>query len=239
MMIILLGTEGFYRHALDSSEKILTTKRTLSNLDGGTTSNAPLGIPSNNPLLFTLSTSGGMNSLTVSFVEQVIDESLNGKDATWQKDLHEQGWHLRRAATPTEWRDLIKKTASTGTSTTTTTTTTFCDGEEEELSYQVPYFFGIGIYSREPHETSPILCGVITFYMAYSTWDARCVFLDRLDLPTPADANVEKTILRALANIAVRLQCGRLCWEVRFVLFSWRYLFVHSSHRNRSYHVLY
>jgi hypothetical protein len=193
--------------------KILTTKRTLSNLDGGTTSNANHGICFQQypRLIHTLSHFGGMNSLTVSFVEQIIDESLNGKDAPWQKDLHEQGWHLRRAATPTEWRDLIKKTAST-------TTTTFCGGEEEELSYPVPYFFGIGIYSREPHETS-FLCGVITFYMAYSTWDARCVFLDRLDLPHPTDPTVEKTILRALADIAVRLQCGRLCWEVRFVSF--------------------
>ena len=193
------------------------------NRNAGTTSNVTQGIASNNILdsYIHFPISAGMNSLTVSFVEQVIDESLNGKDAPWQKDLHEQGWHLRRAATPTDWKDLIKKTASTSTS----TTTTFCDGEEEELSYPVPYFFGIGIYSREPHET-PILCGVITFYMAYSTWDARCVFLDRLDLPTPVDTNVEKTILRALADIAVRLECGRLCWEVRFVsycivLFSW------------------
>jgi hypothetical protein len=188
----------------------MTTKRTISNLDGGTTSNARLGISFQQSSTFYTFHFGGMNSLTVSFVEQVIDESLNGNDATWQKDLHEQGWHLRRAATPTEWKDLITKTAPI--------TTTFCGGEEEEeLSYPVPYFFGIGIYSREPHETSPILCGVITFYMAYSTWDARCVFLDRLDLPTPTDTNVEKTILRALADIAVRLECGRLCWEVRFV----------------------
>jgi hypothetical protein len=148
----------------------------------------------------------GMSSLTVSFVEQVIDECLRGKEEKWQKDVNEQGWYLRRSATPSDWGDLIKKAAIATTSSV-----------EEELSYQVPYFFGIGIYSiLEPHDT-PQLCGFITFYLAYSTWDARCVFIDRLDLPNPADMNVEKPILRALANIAMRLQCGRLCWEVRLL----------------------
>ena len=143
-----------------------------------------------------------MSSLTVSFVEQVIDESINGKDEKWQKNVNEQGWYLRRSSTPADWADLVKKAANTTSSV------------EEELSHQVPYFFGIGIYSLGQHDTPQLCCGFITFYLAYSTWDARCVFIDRLDLPHPGDMNVEKTILRSLADIAVRLQCGRLCWEV-------------------------
>lgn len=141
-----------------------------------------------------------MASLTLSFVDRVIDESLKGQEQKWQADLKAMGLFLRRASTRGDWVEPIKIAAITSSP------------DEEELSYPIPYFFGIGIYSSEDDSSKP--CGVITFYIAYSTWDGRCLFLDRLDLPNPTDVKMEKAILRALADIAVRLKCARLCWEV-------------------------
>jgi len=144
-----------------------------------------------------------MDSLTVSFVNLVIDEALEGQEKRWQIDLKANGLFLRRSSTRSDWTGLAKPAG-------VPITTLF---EEEQLSYQVPYFFGIGIYTSEQEATEP--CGLVTFYLGYSTWDGRCLFIDRLDLPNPSDTNLEKVILRGLADITVRLNCGRLCWKVR------------------------
>lgn len=72
-------------------------------------------------------------------------------------------------------------------------------------SPNVPLYFGMLINaSGGAPESGDEL---VTFYIGYSTWDGRCLFVDRL--PT---VDNEKLLLQVLAKLAVRLGCRRLLW---------------------------
>jgi GNAT superfamily N-acetyltransferase len=59
-----------------------------------------------------------------------------------------------------------------------------------------------------------------TFYMAYSTWEGRVLFLDRI-VVGGKDANtdqynqalVDSLLRRAMARVATRLECARFVWQ--------------------------
>ena len=93
--------------------------------------------------------------------------------------------------------------------------------DADVASGSIPYFFGIGLFDDD--SPSSRVRGVVTVYMAYSTWDGRCLFVDRLDLPDPG---MEVTVLRPLAKIAINLGCARLNWKRvsrRKIDCSWNY----------------
>ena len=50
---------------------------------------------------------------------------------------------------------------------------------------------------------------LISFYIGYSTWDGRVLFVDELP-----DSNT-KTFLQILSKISIRLGCTRMNWMVR------------------------
>lgn len=140
-----------------------------------------------------------MESLTVSSVHCCINQVLDDSAETaWQNLLKERSFRLEHATTSTAWKSLLEFIGN-GES----------DNNTTDLSASIPYFFGLGLYSNNRK-----LCGVITLYLAYSTWDGRCLFIDRLDSPDPKDADLEKTLLRPLTQIAVKLKCARLNWRV-------------------------
>ena len=153
-----------------------------------------------------------MKSLTVSSIVDCIDEALIGVNSD-NEYLKGKGLRMQRAATPSEWKSLLDFIVS-------------CDGVDcsaerkdgaAAISFPIPYFFGIGLYSQSLRNIGahPLLCGVVTMYMAYSTWDGRCLFVDRLEFPPSLDyEEMEKSILRPLAKIAVQLSCARLNWRV-------------------------
>jgi hypothetical protein len=79
----------------------------------------------------------------------------------------------------------------------------------------VPNFFALLV---EESKTSEKLVGFLTFYLAYSTWDARVLYLDKLFLDTDDDNDrdaIEWSMHFTLADIAVRLNCARYTWQVR------------------------
>jgi hypothetical protein len=130
-----------------------------------------------------------MDSLTVSSINQSIDEVIH--ETQWQK---EGSMSLRRATTSKEWNSMLAVVSSKSSLDLMTTV--------------IPFYFGVGLLRDDT------ICGVITFYMAYSTWDGRNLFVDRLEFPTGKDNAMEKKLVRFLAKIAVKLDCTRLTWRV-------------------------
>lgn len=75
----------------------------------------------------------------------------------------------------------------------------------------VPNFFALLVESKES-----ACLGFLTFYLAYSTWDAQVLYLDRLFLGKDDDDRdaIEWSLHFTLADIAVRLNCARYTWQV-------------------------
>ena len=53
--------------------------------------------------------------------------------------------------------------------------------------------------------------GFAAVYIGYSTWDGRCLHANKI---CARNEETESTLLRTLADIAVRLECQRLVWQV-------------------------
>ena len=76
--------------------------------------------------------------------------------------------------------------------------------------------------------------GLVTFYMAYSTWEGRMLYVDHLSIINPntseysksdSIADIELLVLQSLARIAIHLNCARLMWRVggifSFKMYGW------------------
>lgn len=48
------------------------------------------------------------------------------------------------------------------------------------------------------------------FYLAYSTWDSRCVYINHI---FANDTFIETSMMYTLADIAIKLHCRRLVWQ--------------------------
>ena len=81
-----------------------------------------------------------------------------------------------------------------------------------------PFYFGIQVLmsstctdQNQPH--NDIMVGFCTFYIAYSTWDGRMLYVDELlDVEAAGDSLL---LYRVLAKIAIQTGCARLIWKVR------------------------
>lgn len=79
----------------------------------------------------------------------------------------------------------------------------------------VPNFFGL-VLQQKSGTASGSCCGLVTFHFAYSTWDGRVLYLDRMILPTLDDTKaLEFSVQYTLVEIAIRLSCARYTWQVR------------------------
>jgi GNAT superfamily N-acetyltransferase len=122
-------------------------------------------------------TSPSTQALTASIVHQQIDEVLEEINPSLQD---EKALTLGRI---TDWSPVLKNDA--------------------RLNF--PLYFGMLLNSaKEDNETHLQL---ISFNFAYSTWDGRSLFVDRLPI-----GDNEKLLLQVLAKIAIRLGCSRLLW---------------------------
>ncbi|GAX14228.1 diamine N-acetyltransferase [Fistulifera solaris] len=70
------------------------------------------------------------------------------------------------------------------------------------------YVHGFVANATEGPDTTEILT---TFYFAYSTWNGRVLYID--ERYRGADNDLKLHLRRALACIAVQLQCNRLTWQ--------------------------
>ena len=128
-------------------------------------------------------------ALTASIVNEHIDETLK---ESYQHFKESKGLELHRVSDWTKVRD-------------------------QEKNDNFPLFFGITVHvskttEKDGHENSK--AQLISFYLGYSTWDGRCLFVDQI----VQDEKIEKLLLQVLAKIAIRLDCSRLIWMVRCLL---------------------
>ena len=70
--------------------------------------------------------------------------------------------------------------------------------------------------------------GLAAFYWAYSTWDGRVLYVNKVTAP---NTELETSLLYTLADIAVQLEGQRLVWQVRPRV----YTYMHSPFREDRY----
>mmetsp|Transcript_23204 Transcript_23204/g.37625 ORF Transcript_23204/g.37625 Transcript_23204/m.37625 type:complete len:151 (-) Transcript_23204:22-474(-) len=71
------------------------------------------------------------------------------------------------------------------------------------------YFYG---FIAEDEDGNPV--GFALFYIAYSTWEGRCVYLEDLYVrPAHRRAGLGGAVLEGLARVARELDCARLVWQ--------------------------
>ena len=86
------------------------------------------------------------------------------------------------------------------------------DAEAEEYNRsRTPWHFGIEIRHVQPGENKS--GGLLSFYLAYSSWTGRILYVDQVRCHGLEDT-VEKLLLQILADIALELECARLTWRV-------------------------
>ena len=138
-------------------------------------------------------------STSLEAVHKAIDKALDKESALQKKILQSSGLTLQRAPdTDDEWKSMMK-----------------CGGYEDISSYQeskTPWHFGIRILDNNHNEEE--VCGFLSFYVAYSTWNGKILYLDRLACPAANDST-KQLLLRTLAKVAVNLNYARLTWRVR------------------------
>jgi hypothetical protein len=73
--------------------------------------------------------------------------------------------------------------------------------------------FGIILASKD-NNNSPSKTFRTTFYLAYSTWDGRVLYVDHLGSDDPAESLL---VYRTLADLAVNLHCRRYVIVIRLL----------------------
>jgi hypothetical protein len=61
---------------------------------------------------------------------------------------------------------------------------------------------------------------ICRFFWAYSTWDGRVLYVNKIIAPTQ---ELETSLLYTLADVAVQLEGQRLVWQVRPLLLMYIY----------------
>lgn len=91
----------------------------------------------------------------------------------------------------------------------------------EACRLDVPNFYAIVVTETNKDETR--IVGFVSFFTAYSTWDGRVLYLDKMVLPTSSSLSAsvkddaqstEWSLHYTLSDIAMRLDCARYTWQV-------------------------
>lgn len=144
-------------------------------------------------------------SLTISSIHAAMDEALKSDENIIQK-LKNQGLILRRSKDPSDWESLLAHVLS-------------FDGKnlvhgKPELHLKLPFHFGMTLHAEGRSgggDPNSGICGAVTFYIAYSTWEGKFLYVDHL---ARRKSSSKVLLLQTLAKIAVSLNCARLVWRV-------------------------
>lgn len=152
--------------------------------------------PGSNPTL------NNMKTITKKEIDDAIDVATRS-DNFLMKELQKNGLTISRAKGPADWDEIVEFEEIRQ------------DNSLPILDDMTPWFFGMEIWNAEEETTDEgKLCGVLTFYVAFSSWNGRIMYLDRLKCSN-LNGDIEKLFLRILAQIASELQFARLTWRVR------------------------
>lgn len=141
-------------------------------------------------------------SLAVDVVNRVIDEVLTGTTPP-----HHVDGCFQRVVTEKDWKTLA---ALAGSSTSIAAKEGIVGAVPN-----IPFYFGI----QATVNTNVV--AFITFHIAYSTWDGRMTYVDKLVCVEDTTSNtsstngLEVTLYRLLAKVTVSIGCERLTWKVR------------------------
>lgn len=151
-------------------------------------------------------------------IDNVLQERCNER---WMQTLQQRNIGLQHIKEQSDdWKSLTNFISTGSTDLPAENNGTFANNLDLDLKNRlaspIPFFFAIGLFYQLDRTTDCEfeLCGVLSMYMAYSTWDGRCLFIDRFDIPNTDDVELEKAMLQLLAQIAVTLGCARLNWRV-------------------------
>jgi hypothetical protein len=160
-----------------------------------------------------------MEPLTVGSVQQAIEMITAGSSTTAQW-LDKKGFRLQPAKDPSDWQSIIGYYhLSDSFLDDAQINENSADGANAHptfLESTHPMRFGI-IAQKNIHNNDSQLCGIVTFYIGYSTWDGRILYVDRLVTSGNSEERgmTEMSLLTTLAGIATSLNCTRLIWTVR------------------------
>jgi hypothetical protein len=143
-----------------------------------------------------------MKPLTSSTIEQAIDKATHSDEAVHLQELKKHDLVLHRATEADEWKYMMAMASPQAK--------TKDDDDLSNLALALPLHSGIAINNASTGN----LCGLVTFYIAYSSWDGRILYVDCLQCSEITDA-VEILLLQTLAAVAIDLDCIRLTWRVR------------------------
>jgi hypothetical protein len=149
---------------------------------------------------------GMTDSLMISSLHTAMDEALKS-DAMIIQKLKKQGLIWRRTKDQSDWEALLTHVLS-------------CDGKslvhgKAELHLKLPFHFGMTLHAEggpDGGDPNSSIRGAVTFYIAYSTWEGKFLYVDHL---ARNDSSTEVLALETMAKIAVSLNCARLVWRVR------------------------
>ena len=149
-----------------------------------------------------------MLSLSENSINATIDNVLASVcSSPSHQSREDKGIVLRRVVTADEWKSLLSSPLSFAA---------INNGLSDTKIYP-PYYFGIQVVasSDQQSQSDDRLLGFCTFYIAYSTWDGRILYVDEIN----READGSQFLHQILAKIATRIGCARFAWKVRKCFF--------------------
>lgn len=130
-----------------------------------------------------------LKPLTAPTVEQAIDDALSTDKELPNMLETNKNLSISRIE---DWKSTLEAMGEDATSL---------------LRTKTPWYFGMSLRDTNAEKVA----GIFSFYVAYSSWNGRILYVDRMD----CDDNTEEVLLRILAKIAIDLDCARITWRVR------------------------
>lgn len=128
-----------------------------------------------------------LKPLTAPTVEQAIDDALSTDKELPNMLETNKNLSISRIE---DWKSTLEAMGEDATSL---------------LRTKTPWYFGMSLRDTNAEKVA----GIFSFYVAYSSWNGRILYVDRMD----CDDNTEEVLLRILAKIAIDLDCARITWR--------------------------
>ena len=144
--------------------------------------------------------------LSAEFIHTIIDNVLaSQRSISLSRSSDHETLFLRRVKTSHEWNSL-----------------SYALPKEKEIDDELriakfsadvrtPFYFGIQAVCYDSVHNEEKLVGFCTFYIAYSTWDGRILYIDKIN----TEKDRSPSLYQVVAKIATDLRCSRLTWKVR------------------------
>jgi len=146
--------------------------------------------------------------LSVDFVQRSIDNVLaSERSISAGESPDHKNVFLRQTKTRDDWNALLASSLRCSDPATRNETDDKVGDAEFSADRRTSFYFGIQAWSSE--QAGERLVGFCTFYIAYSSWEGRMLYVDQIS--TERDGSL--LLYHVMAQIAVETGCGRLTWK--------------------------